>query len=217
MVSGASVISIVYNGGILIGSDTILSSGKMLRYNNIQRVHKVTEQCVMIASGDYADFQLFQREIDRVIREQKVEEYNYQHDAREIHQLVSRIQYNASRRVEPLYNDVIIAGITHDAVPYIGSADLQGTSFSSDRYITSGFSLYICQPILEEKWEENMTQDQAFELMCELFHVLYARHALQGKEFQVTCVSEDGVETSEKISAELNWDWADDVMRFTKV
>lgn len=63
--TGSSVIGLVYKGGVIIGSDRTINYGGMSRYSNIQRVHKITDECAVAASGEYADFQ----ELVRLIEE----------------------------------------------------------------------------------------------------------------------------------------------------
>jgi len=54
--TGASVVGLVFKDGVIIGSDRAISYGSMSRYSNIQRVHKITDECAFAASGEYADF-----------------------------------------------------------------------------------------------------------------------------------------------------------------
>ena len=61
MVTGSSALGITFDGGVMLAADTLGSYGSLARFRNISRVKKVTENCAVAASGDYADFQFMQR------------------------------------------------------------------------------------------------------------------------------------------------------------
>jgi 20S proteasome subunit beta 7 len=57
MVTGTSVVGVVFDGGVVIGADLLGSYGSMAQLRNLPRVFKVNESTVIGGSGDYADFQ----------------------------------------------------------------------------------------------------------------------------------------------------------------
>lgn len=61
MVTGTSVLGITFDGGVMLAADTLGSYGSLARFRSISRVKKVTDNCAVAASGDYADFQFMER------------------------------------------------------------------------------------------------------------------------------------------------------------
>lgn len=57
MVTGSSVIGMRCKDGVILASDTLCSYGSMARFREVTRMHRVTDDCVIGASGDYSDFQ----------------------------------------------------------------------------------------------------------------------------------------------------------------
>ena len=67
MSTGASVIAVVYDGGVVLAADKLASYGSMARFRDVPRVFKANEKAVMGFGGDIADYQFI-----RDIIEQKV-------------------------------------------------------------------------------------------------------------------------------------------------
>ena len=65
--TGASIIGLIYNGGVMVASDTKGSYGSFARFMNVERVFKVTDKALLACGGDIADYQFI-----REIIEQKV-------------------------------------------------------------------------------------------------------------------------------------------------
>lgn len=61
MVTGTSVLGVTFEGGVMLAADTLGSYGSLARFRSISRVRKVTDSCIVAASGDYADFQYMER------------------------------------------------------------------------------------------------------------------------------------------------------------
>ena len=65
--TGTSVISFIYDGGILIAADTKGSYGNMARYINLERLFKVTDKAILACGGDIADFQFIREVIEQKV------------------------------------------------------------------------------------------------------------------------------------------------------
>lgn len=71
MVTGSSVIGMRCKDGVVLACDTLASYGSMARFRQITRMHKVTNECVIGAGGDYSDFQQICNMLDEVILEEE--------------------------------------------------------------------------------------------------------------------------------------------------
>ncbi len=61
MVTGTSVIGVTFDKGVMLAADTLGSYGSLARFKSVSRMKKVTDNCAVAASGDYADFQYMER------------------------------------------------------------------------------------------------------------------------------------------------------------
>lgn len=61
MVTGTSVLGVTFTGGVMLAADTLGSYGSLARFRSLSRVRKLTDNCAIAASGDYADFQYMER------------------------------------------------------------------------------------------------------------------------------------------------------------
>ena len=57
MVTGTSVVGIVFDKGVMIAADLLGSYGSMAQMRQIPRVFKVNDSTIIGASGDLSDFQ----------------------------------------------------------------------------------------------------------------------------------------------------------------
>lgn len=55
--TGTSVVGIVYDGGVLLAADTLLSYGSMVKSFNTPRLHSIEDRILIGASGEYSDLQ----------------------------------------------------------------------------------------------------------------------------------------------------------------
>lgn len=67
MVTGSSVIGIRCKDGVILACDTLASYGSMARFRELSRMHRVTDSCVIAASGEYSDFQQIRMMLDRMM------------------------------------------------------------------------------------------------------------------------------------------------------
>ena len=64
MVTGTSVIGVTFDKGVILAADMLGSYGSLARFRSVSRMRKVTENCAVAASGDYADFQCIERHLE---------------------------------------------------------------------------------------------------------------------------------------------------------
>ena len=63
IVTGASVLGVKYNGGVMLAADTLLSYGSMAKTMDASRLIEI-DQTLIGASGEYSDFQAIQEMLE---------------------------------------------------------------------------------------------------------------------------------------------------------
>lgn len=96
---------------------------------------------------------------------------------REIHQYLSRIMYQRRSKVDPLWNQILVAGVgDKDDRIFLGQCDLYGSAFEGDTLAT-GYGAYIAQPLLRKAFRPDLTEDEARKVLIDCMRVLLYRDA----------------------------------------
>ncbi|MES1912414.1 MAG: hypothetical protein MHM6MM_004693 [Cercozoa sp. M6MM] len=209
-VTGATVIGVKYKGGVALMADTLGSYGRMKRFIDIQRFYRVNRRCVLGVSGDVSDFQYIQRLLEDLVTEDACLNDGHEVSPRELHAYLTRVMHGRRSKVNPLWNQVLVAGIEDDnETPFLGFVDLYGTAFEEDT-VATGFGLYCATPLLREHFRKDMPAEDAKALVEQAYRVVVYRHCNSMNKVQfVTVTPEEGVTISEPYALPTQWDYAD--------
>ena len=112
---------------------------------------------------------------------------------------------------------LLVAGYDDDGNPFLASADLLGTTFSSPTLAT-GFGAHLAQPLLrqlmpdDEASVENVTKEQAVQAVKDCMKVLFYRDARSTDRYSIAVISKDGVDLKENEKLEnQSWAFADQI------
>ena len=96
---------------------------------------------------------------------------------REIHQYLSRVMYQRRSKTDPLWNQILVAGVgDKDDRVFFGQCDLYGSAFEGDTLAT-GYGAYIAQPLLRKAYRPDLTEDEARKVLVDCMRVLLYRDA----------------------------------------
>jgi len=189
------------------------SYGSLARFTDVKRLRRFNDLAVIGFGGDVSDMQY----LDRNLQSLSVNE-NYQSSspetrlsAKNLHTYISKVLYKRRSDMNPLWNAVLVAGLDDKGKPFLASADLLGTTFSSPSLAT-GFGAHLAQPILrevvkDEKAAETLSKEEAVKAIRECMKVLFYRDARSLDNYSLAVVSKDGVEMHENEKLE-NQSWA---------
>lgn len=132
-------------------------------------------------------------------------------NAKNLHKYLSKVMYKRRSDFNPLWNHMLVAGLDDNSKPFLASADLLGTTFSSPTLAT-GFGAHLAQPIMrrtipDEAAVENVSEEQAVELIKECMKVLFYRDARSMDKYSIAIITKGGVKLSENEKLE-NQSWA---------
>ncbi|GAX18881.1 20S proteasome subunit beta 7 [Fistulifera solaris] len=218
MVTGTSVLGIVYDKGVLLAADTLLSYGSMAKAQNIPRLH-VVENTVIGASGEYSDFQ----RILEILKAKALEETTtsvmdslYTEEsgmtAENTWNYLRMLLYSRRSKFNPFWNELLVAGKDLKGKPFLGSVDKIGTTVR-DNFIATGFGAYLAMPLLREKWRPDLTEGEARALLEDCMKILFFRDCRASPRIQLAKCAYDEVLVSEPYELDTAAAWQAEAYR----
>lgn len=217
--TGTSVLGIKYRGGVMLAADTLCSYGSMAKYKNAKRLLNINSRTLIGASGEYSDLQsisdLLKRNAleDRCTADSLYEEDNNEECAKEVWSYMRAVMYNRRSNMNPLWNDVVVAGFqqntdgTTSDTPFLGVVDKIGTAYEDD-ILATGFGGYIALPLMREKYRPDMEEGEARALLEDCLRILFYRDCRALNRVQIAKVTkEGGVLVSDPYELDTFWDY----------
>ncbi|RMD39412.1 hypothetical protein DV735_g5726, partial [Chaetothyriales sp. CBS 134920] len=213
IVTGTSVLGAKFKDGVVIATDNLASYGSLARFTDVKRIRTFPPNTAIGFGGDVSDMQYLDRLLSSLdIRENYLGSAEHRLNAKNLHTYLSKVLYKRRSNFDPLWNQILVAGLDEEDKPFLASADLLGTTFSAPTLAT-GFGAHLAQPLLRKlapKDEESVpeiTREQAVKAVRECMKVLFYRDARSMDKYSIAIVTKDGVELSENESLE-NQSWA---------
>lgn len=153
-----------------------------------------------------ADFDAITQELDRWMTKEYCYGDGVTSNAHEVHSYLTRILYQRRSKMDPLWNQVLVAGFDADDKPMLGLADLYGTAFK-DSTIATGYGAYIVQGKMRKAAERSseLTEEEARKLLIQSLTVLYYRDARAMNEVQIATITKEGAKISEPFKIDTDW------------
>ena len=188
MVPGACGVAIKCKDGVVLGNDRRATWGYTVTNKSTRKVFKITDQIGLTAYGLIGDFQL----LVKILRAQA---NLYELDSGEristksMGKLISNYLY--SRKMYPLYTNLVIAGIERDGVPSLYTLDAIG-SLMPDDYGTAGTGMLMSIGILEAEYKPDITVAEGEKLVEKAIRNSITRDAMSGNGIDILTITKDG-------------------------
>lgn len=137
-------------------------------------------------------------------------------NAQNLHTYLSKVLYKRRSDFNPLWNQILVAGLDNDDKPFLSYVDLLGTTFSAPTLAT-GFGAHLAQPILrrlieDDKDVETIDREKAVAAVKECMKVLFYRDARSLDRYSIGVVTKGGVEIKEDEQLEeQSWAFAEGI------
>ena len=228
--TGTSVIAVKFKDGVVIAADNLgthapkihtitllnrtssASYGSLARFTDIKRLRPFNATSIIGIGGDVSDMQYIDRLLNSLAINENHSSEGHHLSAANLHTYLSKVMYKRRSDINPLWNQILVAGLDGDGKPFLASVDLLGTTFSSPTLAT-GFGAHLAQPLLrkvvaDETGVENVSREQAVEAVKECMKVLFYRDARSLDKYSIAVVTKDGgVELKEDEQLQ-NQSWA---------
>lgn len=206
IVTGATVLGIKYNEGVLMVADTLASYGSQARYKKITRMQKIGKYSLLGASGEMSDFQYLGHLLDELDDDDFLAEDGCHMGPSEYASYIGRVMYNRRSKMNPLYNQFVVVGKKKDEAPFLAFADHQGTYYEED-YIATGFGTYLAMPILRNEWRPDITLDEARAMAVKCMQVCFYRDCQGSPEIQMGVCTPGGVSIEPPMKIDHKWNY----------
>jgi 20S proteasome subunit beta 7 len=196
---------------LLTLSPRIASYGSLARFTDVKRLRTFADSSVVGFGGDVSDMQYLDRLLKSLDTEEAYSSSGHTLNARNLHTYLAKVFYKRRSDFNPLWNQVLVAGLDEDSKPFLASADLLGTTFSAPSLAT-GFGAHLAQPLLrkvapDEEAAASLTMEGAIEAVKESMKVLFYRDARSLDKYSIAVVTKAGIELKEDEKLE-NQSWA---------
>jgi len=207
--TGASVLAMKYDGGVMIAADTLGSYGSLARFTELQRVIKVNENTVVGAGGDFADFQFLKEIIEQKQIDEDCMDDGFKLKPKALHCWLTRVLYNRRSKFDPLWNNIIVAGL-QDGQPYLGFCNLQGTAYT-DSMMATGMGVDLCLPVMRKAVEDKggvLTYEEARATLLQCVRLSYLRDCRSWPKFHLAKIDGTGSSVEGPMMIDSNWEYA---------
>ncbi|MFW9878974.1 MAG: proteasome subunit beta [Candidatus Thorarchaeota archaeon] len=189
MVPGAVGVAIKCKDGVVLGNDRRATWGYTVTNKSTQKVFKITDYIGLTCYGLIGDFQI----LVRILRAQAnlyELETGERISTKSMGKMVSNYLY--SRKMMPLYTNLVIAGMDKDG-PKLYTLDALG-SLMEDDYGTAGTGMLLSIGILEAEYKKDMTVTAGVKLVEKAIRNSTKRDAMTGNGIDILIITEKGAE-----------------------
>jgi len=189
MVPGATAVAIKCKDGVVLGNDRRATWGYTVINKSTKKLFKITDHIGLAAYGLIGDFQF----LVRVIKAQSVLYELDAHDrinTKSVAKLISNMLY--SRKMMPLYTNLIIAGVDKDG-PKLYTLDALGSLIPED-YGATGTGMLLSMGILEADYKPDMTIEDGVKLVEKVISNSIKRDVMSGNGIDLLIITQDGTE-----------------------
>jgi len=216
IVTGTSVVALKFSDGVVIAADNLASYGSLARFTDVKRLRKFADSSIVGFGGDVSDMQYLDRLLNSLDIEEAYSSSGHTLNAKNLHTYLSKVFYKRRSDFNPLWNQVLVAGLDDDKRPFLASADLLGTTFSAPSLAT-GFGAHLAQPLLrkvapDEIAASKLSKEQALAAVKESMKVLFYRDARSLDKYSIAIVTAEGIDLKEDEKLEnQSWAFADEI------
>ncbi|ESZ98862.1 proteasome component PRE4 [Sclerotinia borealis F-4128] len=216
IVTGTSVVALKFKDGVVIAADNLASYGSLARFTDVKRLRKFADTSVVGFGGDVSDMQYLDRLLQSLDTEEAYGASGHTLNAHNLHKYLSKVLYKRRSDFNPLWNTLLVAGMDEHDKPFLASADLLGTTFSSPSLAT-GFGAHLAQPLLrkvapDEEAAALLTKEVALEAIKESMKVLFYRDARSLDKYSIAVITKEGIELKENEQLEKqSWAFAEQI------
>jgi len=190
-VPGATTIGVVCPDGVILASEKRVSYRYLIVSKGGKKVFKITDYIGAACAGLVSDMQILVRQVEAYANLYSLD-VNRPVSVRSAAKLMSNLLFN--RRLAPLITQTIVGGFDDEGASlYV--LDILG-SVIPDKYAAVGSGTQLALGLLEEGYKENLTIEEAKDLVVRAIKSAISRDTMSGDGVDLLIITKDG--TSEE-------------------
>jgi len=174
-IPGATTIGLVCKDGVILASEKRVSYGYLIVSKGGKKVFKITGNIGAACAGLVSDMQILIREVDAYANLFSLD-VGRPISVKAASKLMSNLLFN--RRLAPLITQTIVGGMDEEG-PSLYVLDVLG-SVIPDKYAVVGSGTEIAIGVIEEGYKENMSMDEAKDLVVRAIKSAVSRDIMSG-------------------------------------
>ncbi len=184
---GTTTIGVIVRDGVILASDTRVTMGTLVAHKRGKKVYKIADHLAMTISGNVADAQ-------RAVEVLKANAGLYRLENKRPMPVKSAARTIAnllfSYRLMPYITQILIGGLD-DSGAHIYALDPFG-SLMEEKCVATGSGSPIAYGVLEDKYKEDMTVDEALPIVVHALVSAMKRDVASGDDFDVAIIDKGG-------------------------
>jgi proteasome beta subunit len=188
-IPGATTIGVVCKEGVILASEKRVSYGYLVVSKGGKKVFRITDYIGAACAGLVSDMQILIREMDAYAKLFSLD-VGRSISVRSAAKLMSTLLFN--RRMAPLITQTIVGGMDDEGASlYV--LDVLG-SVIPDKYAVVGSGTEIAMGVLEEGYEEDLTMEEAKDLVIRSIKSAISRDIMSGDGVDLLLITKDGIQ-----------------------
>lgn len=187
-IPGATTVGVICPEGVILASEKRVSYGSFVMSRSGKKVFKITNNIGAACAGLVADMQILVREVGAYSKLFYLEA-GRPISVRAVAKIMSNLLFG--RRLFPYITQTIIGGVD-DEGPKIYILDILG-SLIPDKYAAVGSGAEIAVGVLEERYRDDLSLNEAKDLVIRSIKSAISRDAISGDGVDILIITKDGM------------------------
>jgi proteasome beta subunit len=185
--TGTTTLGMVCKSSVVMAAEHRATMGTLIAHKTTQKIFKIDNHLALTTAGLVGDAQLLARWLTA-----EAELYNLKRNQEMTVKAAATLMANilSGRRYFPYWVQLLVGGIDLDG-GHVYSLDAAGGAIP-DNYITTGSGSPYVYGILEDYYEENMSNDEGINLAIRAIHAAMKRDAASGNGIDVVLIEKKG-------------------------
>src|SRR5512139_2300807 len=187
---GTTTVGLVFEDGVVLATEKRATMGYMIASKKAKKVYQIADRIGMTIAGGVGDAQ----QIARVMTVE-CSLYNIRRgramSVAAASALLSNILNN--NRYYPYYVQLLVGGFD-DSGPSIYSVDALGGASKEEEIVATGSGSPMAYGVLEDRFRENMPEDEAIDLAVRSLKSAMKRDSASGEGIQVVVITKEKYE-----------------------
>jgi proteasome beta subunit len=188
-IPGATTVGVVCPDGVILASEKRVSYGYLIVSKGGKKVFKITDRIGAACAGLVSDMQILVREVEAYSNLYSLD-VSRPISVRSAAKLMSTLLFN--RRLAPLITQTIVGGLDEEGAT-LYALDIMG-SVIPDKYAAVGSGTEIAMGLLEEGYKENLTIEEAKNLVTRSIKSAISRDIMSGNGIDFLIITKDGIQ-----------------------